>query len=118
MYMKKKMTAEVKSEELVDYTITLTNNQKYFPKRRQFTFVNRMKNLAINIYSDIIEANEIPISEKKKLQDKVLSDVRRLEGLIELSYNRNFIDARQCKHWGTLCSDVKNLTYAWKNKTK
>lgn len=118
MHKKKKMTVEVKAEELANYTITVTDNDKYFPKRRQFTFVDRMQNLAMNIYSDIREANELPVGERKKLQNKALSDLRRLETFIELSYQRKFINDKQCLHWGALCSDVKNLTFAWQNSTK
>ena len=33
-----------KAEELIDYTITTTDNYKYFAKKRRFTFVDRMQN--------------------------------------------------------------------------
>lgn len=39
-----------KAEDLIDYTFTMTDNTDRFPKKTRFTFVNRMQNLALDIY--------------------------------------------------------------------
>jgi hypothetical protein len=109
-----------KAEELIDYTITITDNHKYFAKKRRFTFVDRMQNLAIDIYDNLLRTNEAPkkqIEQRRSFQLKALSDIKVLQFLVELSCSRGFIDERQLGIWSKKISDVKNLTAAWYKKT-
>ena len=55
----KELTVLVKAKELVDYTLNITDNTKYFPKKARFSFVNRMQNLSIDICTEILKTNEI-----------------------------------------------------------
>ena len=110
-----------KAEELIDYTITITDNYKYFAKKRRFTFVDRMQNLALDIYDNLLEANEIEkneVTERLKLQRRALINIKKLQWLVEYSCKRNFIDERQLGIWSRKIFDVKNLTAAWYKKTK
>ena len=116
--MNNEMIVFKKAKELIDYTFSITENTNRYSKRRRFTFVDRMQNLSLNIYSDLLKANEFPAKERINLQTNVVADVKTLLFLIELSYSRGFIDEKQLFNWAKIGKDVLYLTTAWKNKTK
>lgn len=112
------MTVFGKAKDLIDYTFAMTESPERYSKRRRFTFVDRMQNLSLDIYSNLLKANELPIKERQLLQTHAVSDVKTLLFLIELSHKRNFIDDKQLFLWTKMGKDVLYLTTAWKNKTK
>lgn len=107
------MTVFVKAEYLIDYTFQMTDNTKRYGKKHRFTFVNRIQNLSIDIYSKLIKSNELPFNKRRDIQQDALSDMEVLISLIEISLNRKFIDYDQCERWVGKVLDVKNLTGAW-----
>lgn len=110
---RQRMKVFLKAEYLIGYTFQMTDNNKRYSKKYTFTFVNRMQNLTLDIYTNLIKANQMPLNERKKLQYQVISDLEVLLVLIELSLERKLIDYRQCKIWIGKVMDVKNLTGAW-----
>lgn len=118
MLRRKKTTVQQKSEELIDYTFDMTDSVKRYTKKYKFSFVNRMQNRVLDINDMICEANELPINERRPIQRIVLAKIESLIGLIEISYNRGFIDGEQCSRWGNKALDVKRLTAAWMHRTK
>lgn len=116
--MSNEMTVFKKAKELIDYTFSMTENTDRYSKRRRFTFVDRMQNLSLDIYSNLLQANEFPAKERIILQTNVIADVKTLLFLIELSHNRRFIDEKQLFNWAKISKDVLYLTTAWKNKAK
>ena len=117
MYKKNKLTAQQKSEELIDYTFIMTDSDKRYSKKHRFTFVDRMQNIALDIHLGTVKANETPVSTRKHLQVNVLSDIEVLMALIEISFKRNFINDKQCQLWTNKVLDVKRLTAAWMQRT-
>ncbi len=113
----KEMTVFVKAKDLIKYTFQMTNSTKRFPKKTRFTIVNRMQNLALDIYSKLLKANELPIPQRKPLQIDILSDIKILLFLIELSQGKH-ISEKQCAVWVNKALDVKYLTAAWMVKTR
>lgn len=116
--MSKEMTVFKKAKELIDYTFSMTENTDRYSKRRRFTFVDRMQNLSLDIYSDLLKANELSVKERIILQTNVVANVKILLFLIELSNKRGFIHDKQLFNWAKIGKDVLYLTTAWKNKTK
>lgn len=108
----------IKTKDLIDYSLTMTDNTKRYPKKARFTFVNRIQDLVLNIYKNISKTNELPINKRKSMQIDILSDTNVLLFLIELSLKRNYISERQCEIWTKKALDVKYLTAAWMKKTK
>lgn len=118
MKANQEMTIFKKTKDLIEYTFCMTDNTKKFPKKTRFTFVNRMQNLTLDIYSKLLKANETRNRNKRKdLQSDVLSDIKILLFLIELSLHKNYINDKQCVIWTKRAKDVKYLTAAWYNKT-
>lgn len=98
---------------LIDYTMTITDNTKRFPKKARFTFVDRMQNMTLDIYKSLSKANELPISQRREVQIDVLSEINVLLALIEICHVRQYIDLRTMETWTKKVMDVKYLTAAW-----
>ena len=107
-----------KAETLIDYTITMTDNIKRYPKKRKFSFVNRMQSIALDTYEYLSNANEVPLSERRDLQVKALGKINLLLFFIKYSLKKGFISKRQCELWTKKALDVKYLTAAWMKKSK
>lgn len=116
--MSKEMIVFTKAKDLIDYTFCMTDSAKRYPKKVRFTFVDRMQNLVLDIYTNLIKINEVPINQRKPLQIEVLSDLKTLLFLIELSLKREYINFKQCELWTKKAMDVFYLTAAWMKKTK
>lgn len=107
-----------KAKILIDYTFTMTDSVKRYPKKYRFTFVNRMQDMVLDIYKKLSKTNEMPISKRGETQIDVLSDINVLLALIEISSERGFISKRQMAIWTQKALDVKYLTAAWMKKSK
>jgi hypothetical protein len=115
---KEKLTVLIKAKELIEYTFCMTESTKRFPKKTRFTFINRMQNLSLDIYSKLLKINEMPVSQRREHQIDVLSDIKVLLFLIEFSKQKGYISSKQCIIWTSKTLDIKNLTAAWMTKTK
>ena len=112
-----KMTVFVKAEYLIEYTFQMTDNTNRYGKKHRFTFVDRIQNLSLDIYSKLIKSNQLPFSMRKEIQLDAIADMEVLIALIEISLNKEFIDDEQCERWASKVIDVKNLTGAWLKKS-
>lgn len=106
-----------KARQLIDYTMTITDNLKRFPKKARFTFVDRMQNMTLDIYKKLAKANEMPISKRKEVQIDVLSEINVFLALVEISHSRGYINAKTMETWTKKTMDVKYLTAAWMKRT-
>lgn len=106
-----------RSRELIDYTITITDNTKRFPKKARFTFVDRMQNMTLDIYRKLAKANEIPINKRKEVQVEVLSEINVFLALIEICHKKEYINTITMETWVKKTMDVKYLTAAWMKRT-
>lgn len=118
----------VKTKDLIEYTLEVTDNSKRFPKKYRFTFVNRMQNIVIDIYELINTANELntnnkdTLTERLKLQNEAITKCKTMLFLIDLCLKKESIgiDHRQAEVWSKHVCNVKNMTINWhvKDKTK
>ncbi len=116
----------VKAKDLAKYTINMTENNKRFPKKYRFTFVNRMQDLSLDIYELINEANELntndpeALRERLKLQNLAITKCKTLLFLISLCLeNKNIaLNDRQAQAWAKYVLNVKNMAVSWHNKDK
>ena len=116
----------VKAKELSKYTITMTENSRRFPKKYRFTFVNRMQNIALDIYELINTANELntndpeALKERLKLQNEAITKCKTLLFLITLWLENESIalDDRQAETWARYVLNVKNMAIKWHVRDK
>jgi hypothetical protein len=106
-----------RARELIDYTITITDNTKRFPKKARFTFVDRMQNMTLDIYRKLAKANELPTRDRRPVQVDVLSEINVFLALVEICHKRQYIDMRTMETWTKKTMDVKYLTAAWMKRT-
>lgn len=113
-----------KAQQLIEHTLTLTDNTNRYPKKVRFTFVNRMQDYAIGIYEELIMANELNLAipaernQRLMLQRQVMTKCKLLLYMIELSYRQHYINDASCEYWSQLVFDVKYMTAAWHKKDK
>jgi len=116
------LTIITKAKDLLNHTLTLTNNVSLFPKKVRFTICQRLQNTAIEILYDIITANEIfpkgsEEAEKRfTLQREVLTKCKIFLLFLDISLEHGYIDVRRCEYWAKLTLDVKNMAASWYKK--
>lgn len=108
-----------KSKKLMEYTFTITNSENRFPKKIRYTLVQRLQNMVLDIVQGLIEANDIgnlteeARNERRKKQRQVITTCKMMYVLVELSYNRNYINAHTMAVWSKHIQDVKAMTASW-----
>lgn len=113
------MTVFTKCKDLIDYTFQITNNTKRFPKRIRFTITNRLQEITLLMYENLLLANEIfpvdlyDVRERKNYQRKTLALSKQVLFLIELSLEQERIEESSASHWAGLVEDVQRLTGKW-----
>lgn len=93
--------ALVAVKDLLQYTHDMTDSEDRYPKKRRFTYVNRMQNKVLDVYGNV--GNYLDMKVDKSVKADILLSIRMglnsLVGLIEISLHKGFIDARQCALW-------------------
>lgn len=88
----KEMSVITKAKDLMEHTCTLTANTNRFPKKYRFSIGARIENLAIDIYENLVRANECNLSDaherQRRLdcQQEVIVSCKLLNTMIELSH--------------------------------
>ena len=117
MKQQNELTIYKKTKDLIDYTFKITESKK-FPKKARFVFVNRIQNLVLDIYTDLLKINELPLRERRKIFINVLGNTKVLLFLIEMCLKEKYINFHQCEMWSKHCLNVKYLTAAWMKSCK
>ncbi len=93
-----------KAKDVCNYIITVTDK---FPKKFRFTLIGRMQNYALDIIEGMIMANEVYVTEKglgvniealkerQKLQRNVLTNIKLLAYVSQLSMEQKCILPKQ-----------------------
>ena len=116
------LTIVGKAKDLVNHTLTVTNNAKLFPKKVRFTICQRMQNISLQILHDILAANEIYPDNRQKmeqrldLQKEVLTNCKVFLSLLDIALEQGYVDIRRCEYWTGLTTDVKNMAASWRKK--
>jgi len=115
----REMEVVTEAKKLEHHTMTITSNEKRYPKKYRFCMVNRMQEYALNIIGDLMEANDMSLSDhgerplRLRLQRSALRNCRLLLHYIELSYNMEFINAESFEYWSKMANSVRNMIGAW-----
>ena len=116
------LTIVGKAKDLVNHTMTVTNNSKLFPKKVPSTICQRMQNISLQILHDILAANEIypdnrlKMEQRLDLQKEVLTNCKVFLSLLDIALEQGYVDIRRCEYWTGLTTDVKNMAAAWRKK--
>lgn len=113
------MAVFAKCKDLISYTFRITNNTNRFPKKIRFTITNRLQEMTLLMYENLLMANEIfpvdlyDVRERKNYQRKTLALSKQVLFLIELSLEQGRIEESSASHWAGLVEDVQRLTVNW-----
>lgn len=119
-----------KCEEMVQETFQITASSK-MPKKYRFTLLDRLQNTALEIYSNIVTANDLNLQnqqeaeERRRLQNSALTNIKLMEFYIKTALKLNlvtseqvagrFINGKEVKRgWNTKVLDVKYMLLAWR----
>ncbi len=120
------MSVITKAKDLMEHSCNMTANTNRFPKKYRFSIGARIENLSIDIYENLVWANECnladPREKQKRLdcQQKVIVLCKLLNSMVELSYKIKSIEitTKSVEYWCGLIVEVKRMTAAWRNNDK
>ena len=113
------MTVFTRCKDLIAYTLQITNNTNRFPKKIRFTITNRLQDMVLQMYENLLMANEIfpvdqeDIRERKRYQRKTLAVSKQVLFLVELSLEQGRIEPESASYWAGLVEEVQKLTGKW-----
>lgn len=119
-----KMTFLMKAEKFIDYTMVITNKNDTFPKKLRFTLTNRIVDLSLDVYHNLLHANEIyplnreQIERRLELQRLSITGLKELDFLIRLSRHRGYINDKELKHWSYLMAETRKTATSWHRSDK
>lgn len=119
-----RFTLPMKAEELANYTIRITANEKVFLPEYRKQVTDDIVETAKNIYLNIREANDTSVRvgtifhrkdlmDRNALQRKALRDSRRLLYLIDLAHRIFHLSSKRVAYWGTMVKNVRNRIQGW-----
>ena len=122
----KEMSVITKAKDLMEHSCNMTANTNRFPKKYRFSIGARIENLSIDIYENLVWANECnladPREKQKRLdcQQKVIVLCKLLNSMVELSYKIKSIEitTKSVEYWCGLIVEVNRMTAAWRNNDK
>lgn len=119
-----KMTFLIKAEKFIEYTMIITNKANKFPKRLRFTLTNRVIDTSLDVYHNLLHANEIyPLNREQserrlELQRLAITGLKELDFFIRMSHHRGYIDDKELKHWSYLMADTRKTVTSWHRSDK
>lgn len=112
-----------KAEALYFTVLDITTNRKHYPTKFR-RVADKLQELALNIYSDVIDANSFridsPTQRQKRFdfQTSAITNCNKFLSLNKYSLHAQLISAATSESWTNLAHDVKYMTLAWrKNQT-
>lgn len=122
----KEMSVITKAKDLMEHSCNMTANTTRFPKKYRYTIGARIENLSIDIYENLVRANECSLSDAHErqrrydCQQEVIVSCKLLNTMIELAHKLKSIELsiNSAEYWGSLVVEVKKMTAAWRNDDK
>ncbi|QNK41818.1 four helix bundle protein [Caproicibacter fermentans] len=120
-----------KCEEMVQETFQITGSSK-MPKKYRFTLLNRLQDTALEIYANIVTANDLNLKipqeaeERRRLQNSALTNIKLMEFYIKTALKIGLVTSEQVagrfnaegketkRGWNTKVLDVKYMLLAWR----
>ena len=114
-----KLEVNIKALELCEYTLKITSNENKFAIG-QSSFIEKIRDSAIEIHLLCREANEIRVdgdlelyNRRISLQEQAINECIRLTSLIEISKKLFHMDSKRTVYWMDKVLEVKKLIQSW-----
>lgn len=109
---------------LVQYTLGICCNEKYFPKRSRWLLSGDVAKESKEAFRCIRMANSIRVETNKEyemrhaLQLEAYGHLETLLSFIEIAYKQYHIPSRKIEYWTGLTLEVENYLQKWKLSDK
>ena len=109
----------IDARNLAVYTIRICCNPKVFLPQYQNALTNNIIHVAIAIYMNVWNANNIMVKtaedlhERKEHQKKAVSYCNDLLALMEMAKTLFHLSSKRIKYWGGFTIEVRNGIRAW-----
>lgn len=122
----KEMGVITKAKDLMEHSFKMTANTNHFPKKYRFSLCAKIENLCIEIYENLVRANECNLKSatecQKRLecQQNAIVSCKLLNTMIELTRGLKSTDLsiKSVEYWCGLVVEVKRMSAAWRNSDK
>ena len=119
-----KLAFHTKAIELAEYTTTICNNNKIFPKRDRWMLSSKIVNASLDILTNVVTANGTYVStkndylERREFQVIARDATLKLLALMELAYVKYHIESKRMEHWTRLVYEERNAILKWMKSDK
>lgn len=109
------------AKELCSHTLQVTHNETTFPKRYRYSVAAKIQEKAIDIYGDLVEANEFYPRTKRDaerrlyLQRDALAKTRSLMSYIAIAQDLFKFPMKKAAYWIGLVIQVRKELIPWYN---
>lgn len=101
-----------------EWIINVDKNLTNFPKR-EIELKRNITNTSYNLLLIIYEANvTTDISKRNELQEKAISNIKYLDFLINMCYDKQIINGKKYLKFGEKLDEIIRYVVAWKNTNK
>jgi hypothetical protein len=109
----------VVAKELAGFTLRVTSNEKYFPKRYRFSVVEKMQDRAFTIMEELVLANEIypdnyvELCTRRAHMKEARASCRALMALAEVATQAFGVRQSTLKQWAMATVDLQKQITNW-----
>ena len=116
---------------MIRYVFQITEK---FPKKERFVLTSRIQNSALNVFENLIQANETYVDFKKiktqsfyeqndlkdrrSFQNKALAETKKIGFFIRLVLDKKYISFNQYEHFSKLIDEVRKMIAGWISSDK
>lgn len=119
----------IKARMLCKYTLEITTNENVFDPRYKTVLTDNIDKLALDIYINLFEANNIDIRKtnpnlkqdyelRRLLVTKAIRNCYNLLALIQLAKPIFHLKSKRIEYWGQMVIDVRDMARKLRNSDK
>jgi len=118
------MQVILKAKDLCSHTLSITQNEKYFPKRYRYAITAEIQKSSMMILEELVESNEMypenkmQAEERLMLQRKALAKCRSFLCLIQVCKDLFSLPGNKVSYLTSLVVEVRKLAIAWHKSDK
>lgn len=114
-----KLSVILKAESITVYTIEITGNEKYFPKRHRWSLTVRLVDATLDMLQYVVTANSIRVkdaaskNERYQLQERAYATSAWLLTLINIAFMKFKLATDRVEYWTGQVVEFQRQLRAW-----
>ena len=86
-----KLSVILKAESITVYTIEITGNEKYFPKRHRWSLTVRLVDATLDMLQYVVTANSIRVKDAATSFVNRVNEINGVTGATLVTYNGDYM---------------------------